>query len=140
PDIMTMRIAYFTLGGKLIDPGKLKQGTDFVAQVTIKNPGKRGRYDNLALTQIFPSGWEILNSRMLNSDEAFKSSPSDYRDIRDDRVNTYFSLSAGQEVTYYVMLNAAYAGSYYLPATYCEAMYNASINALIKGQWVEVLK
>jgi uncharacterized protein YfaS (alpha-2-macroglobulin family) len=140
PDIMTMRVAYFSLGGKQLDPSALKQGTDFVAQVTISNPGKRGRYDNLALTQIFPSGWEILNSRMLNNDEAFKSSVSDYRDIRDDRVNTYFSLPEGREVTYYVMLNAAYAGKYYLPAAYCEAMYQHDINALVKGQWVEVVK
>ncbi len=140
PDILQMRIGYFTLGGKPVDPSKLKQGTDFVAQVNIKNPGRRGRYDNLALTQIFPSGWEILNTRMMNDDEAFKSSPSDYRDIRDDRVNTYFSLPEGKEVTYYVMLNAAYAGKYYLPATSCEAMYEASINAVEKGQWVEVVK
>jgi uncharacterized protein YfaS (alpha-2-macroglobulin family) len=139
-DILQMRIAYTTLGGKLIDPTKLKQGSDFVAQVTIKNPGKRGRYDNMALTQIFPSGWEILNTRMLNNDEAFKSSASDYRDIRDGRVNTYFSLNENTEVTYYVMLNAAYAGKYYLPATYCEAMYYHDINALLKGQWVEVVK
>ncbi|TWR31036.1 hypothetical protein FPZ43_00695 [Mucilaginibacter pallidiroseus] len=140
PDVMDLRVAYFTLGGKVIDPTSLKQGTDFVAQVTIKNPGKRGRYDNLALTQIFPSGWEILNSRMLDNDEAFKSSPSDYRDYRDDRVNTYFSLPEGKEVTYYVILNAAYAGRYYLPAVYCEAMYNHDINALVKGQWVDVIK
>ncbi|MCR8560556.1 hypothetical protein KXD93_23075 [Mucilaginibacter sp. BJC16-A38] len=140
PDVLQMRIAYTTLGGKPVDPVSLKQGTDFVAQVTIKNPGKRGRYDNMALTQIFPSGWEILNTRMMNGAEAFASSESDYRDIRDDRVNTYFSLLEGKEVTYYVMLNAAYAGKYYLPATYCEAMYNNAITALIKGQWVEVVK
>ena len=140
PDVLQMRVGYFTLGGKQIDPASLKQGTDFVAQVNIKNPGKRGRYDNLALTQIFPSGWEILNTRMFNSTDAFPSSESDYRDIRDDRVNTYFSLPEGKEVTYYVMLNAAYAGKYYLPATYCGAMYNNSITALIKGQWIEVLK
>jgi uncharacterized protein YfaS (alpha-2-macroglobulin family) len=140
PDVLTMRIGYFTLGGKPVDPSKLKQGTDFVAQVNIKNPGRRGRYDNLALTQIFPSGWEILNTRMIGGDEAFKSSESDYRDIRDDRVNTYFSLPEGKEVTYYVMLNAAYAGKYFLPATSCEAMYDVSINAVEKGQWVEVVK
>jgi uncharacterized protein YfaS (alpha-2-macroglobulin family) len=140
PDILQMRIGYFTLGGKPVDPVSLKQGTDFVAQVNIKNPGHRGRYDNLALTQIFPSGWEILNTRMLNDDEAFKSSPSDYRDVRDDRVNTYFSLAEGKEVTFYVMLNAAYSGKYYLPATSCEAMYDVSVNAMEKGKWVEVVK
>jgi len=140
PDILQMRVGYLTLSGKPVDPVSLKQGTDFVAQVSIKNPGHRGRYDNLALTQIFPSGWEILNTRMMNDDEAFKSSPSDYRDVRDDRVNTYFSLPEGKEVTFYVMLNAAYTGKYYLPATSCEAMYDVSVNAVEKGKWVEVVK
>lgn len=140
PDVLQMCISYFTLNGIPTDPSKIKQGTDFVAQVNIKNPGKRGRYDNMALSQIFPSGWEILNTRMMNNDEAFKSSPSDYRDIRDDRVNTYFSLTEGKEATYFVMLNAAYLGRFYQPPAYCEAMYNTSISALAKGQWVEVLK
>lgn len=140
PDVLQMRISYFTLKGAPVNPAQLKQGTDFIAQVNIKNPGKRGNYDNMALTQIFPSGWEILNTRMMESDEAYKSSPSDYRDIRDDRVNTYFSVTENKEVTYYVMLNASYLGRYYLPAIYCNAMYNNSISALAKGQWVEVTK
>ncbi len=140
PDVLVMRMAYFTLGGKPVDPTRLKQGTDFVAQVTLRNPGKRGRYENLALSQVFPSGWEILNTRLLDNEEAFKSSTSDYRDIRDDRVNTYFSLGENQEVTYYVMLNAAYAGKFYQPATNCTAMYDNSINATLKGNWVEVVK
>lgn len=140
PDVLGLRVGYFTLGGKPIDPSSLKQGTDFIAIVNVKNPGKRGYYANLALTQIFPSGWEILNSRLMNDAEAAVSSPSDYRDIRDDRVNTYFSLSEGKDANYIVMLNAAYAGKYYLPATYCEAMYDNSITALVKGQWVEVVK
>jgi len=140
PDVLQMRIGYFTLNGKLIDPTKLKQGTDFVAQVIIKNPGKRGVYYNMALAQIFPSGWEILNTRLTGTGDAFKSSESDYLDIRDDRVYTYFSVAEDKEVTYNVMLNAAYAGKYYMPATYCEAMYDHSINALQKGQWIEVVK
>jgi uncharacterized protein YfaS (alpha-2-macroglobulin family) len=124
----------------VINPDVLKQGTDFVAQVTLKNPGKRGRYDNMALAQIFPSGWEILNSRVTGTEEAFASSESNYRDIRDDRVYTYFSMPENKELTYHVMLNAAYAGKYYMPATYCSAMYNNSISALLKGRWVEVVK
>jgi len=139
-DVLSMKVNYMTMKGQPVNVTSLKQGTDFVAQVTVRNPGHRGRYDNMALTEIFPSGWEILNTRMLNNDEVFKSSSSDYQDIRDDRVNTYFGLDERQEVTYYVMLNAAYTGKYYLPATYCGAMYNASINAIQKGRWVEVVK
>jgi len=41
------------------DPTKLEQGTDFIAEVTVINPGSLVKYDNMALTQIFPSGWEF---------------------------------------------------------------------------------
>lgn len=139
-DVLRMQVNYITMKGQPLDIANIKQGTDFVAAVTITNPGHKGRYENMALTQIFPSGWEILNTRMLNNDEVFKSSPSDYQDIRDDRVNTYFGLDEHQKVTYYVMLNAAYTGRYYLPAAYCEAMYNSAISAIQKGRWVEVVK
>jgi hypothetical protein len=37
-----------------------------MAEVTIKNPGVRGMYRNLALSQIFASGWEIRNQRLDN--------------------------------------------------------------------------
>jgi hypothetical protein len=140
PEALQMEINYVTMTGKPIDIASIKQGTDFVAEVTVSNPGTRGRYDNMALTQIFPSGWEILNTRMLNNDDVFPSSPSNYRDIRDDRVYTYFGLNPHEKVTYTVMLTAAYAGRFYLPGVYCEAMYNASINHLEKGAWVEVVK
>jgi len=138
--LLQMSVNYLTLKGQPVDIGSIKQGTDFIAQVTIKNTGRQGRYNNMALTQIFPSGWEILNTRLMDNDEVFKSSVSDYRDIRDDRVNTYFGIDEEQTVTYYVMLNAAYTGRFYMPAAYCEAMYNSSINALQKGRWVEVVK
>ncbi|WP_207426390.1 alpha-2-macroglobulin [Pedobacter sp. SYSU D00535] len=139
PNVLGMRVGYFSMSGELIDPAKLIQGTDFVAQVNITNPGKRGNYHNLALSQLFPSGWEIINTRLMNNEGAFQSSPSDYRDIRDDRVNTYFSLPAGKEVTYFVLLNASYIGKYYLPPSTCEGMYNANISASSPGKWVEVV-
>ncbi len=100
------------------------QGTDFIAKVTVRNPGNRGYYDRMALTQIFPSGWEILNTRLQDGEGAYKSSPFDYQDIRDDRVNTYFGIGEKQTLTFYVQLNAAYLGKYFLPGTYCGAMYD----------------
>ena len=94
----------------------------------------------MALTQIFPSGWEIINTRMQEGEGSWKNSPSEYQDIRDDRVYTYFGLEANETVTYYMQLNAAYMGKYYLPGTYCTAMYDHTISAGNKGQWIEVKK
>lgn len=140
PAVLNMQVSYLTRDGKPVDVTKLLQGTDFVARVTVTNPGKRGAYANLALTQVFPGGWEIINSRMIEgATGALVSSSAQYVDFRDDRVHTYFGLRSGETVTYYVALHAAYLGRYYLPATQCEAMYDNQISAGVSGKWIEVV-
>jgi uncharacterized protein YfaS (alpha-2-macroglobulin family) len=139
-EALEMNIDYKLLNGKSLDPSTLKQGTDFYAEVTIKNPGRMGYYEQMALTQIFPSGWEIINNRINDSESAVASSPYTYRDIRDDRVFTYFNLRENETVTYKVLLNASYIGRYYLSAVQCEAMYNNNISATTAGKWVQVIK
>jgi uncharacterized protein YfaS (alpha-2-macroglobulin family) len=76
---------------------------------------------------------------MFDGEGAFKSSPSTYQDIRDDRVYTYFDIDANQTLTYYVQLNASYLGRFFLPGTFAEAMYDNSITAGVNGKWVEVI-
>lgn len=120
-----------------IDPRSIQQGTNFGAEIKVYNPGLQGDYKNMALTQIFPSGWEIINSR-LNDSEYSSESTYDYRDIRDDRVYTYFSLNTRETKTFKVNLNAAYKGRFYMPAVSCNAMYDGTISANNVGQWVHV--
>jgi uncharacterized protein YfaS (alpha-2-macroglobulin family) len=139
PSVLNMTVSYVSQNGNAIDINKISQGTDFVAKVVIKNPGNRGYYTQMALSQIFPSGWEILNARMFDGEGAFKSSSSTYQDIRDDRVYTYFNIAREETLTYYVQLNASYLGRYFLPGTFCEAMYDNSISAGVNGKWVEVV-
>lgn len=139
---LDMTVRYTDMQGSEIDVTKLEQGTDFIAEVTLTNPGLRGRYDELALSQIFPSGWEIHNTRMDDvANPDLRTASFTYQDIRDDRVYTYFYLGTGSTYntkTYRIQLNAAYAGRFYLPSTYCEAMYDNSISALKPGKWVTV--
>jgi alpha-2-macroglobulin len=138
PSVLQVSTQFLTQESKPLDIANLKQGTDFVAKITIKNPGVKGNYTQMALNQIFPSGWEIINTRLYDNAGAFQSSPSEYRDIRDDRVYTYFNVRAGETLTYYVLLNAAYLGKYYWAGTYCEAMYDNSVSGGTTGKWVEV--
>ena len=140
PAVLQMSVNYLTQDGKIIEVNQLTQGTDFVAKVVVKNPGKRGWYNEMALSQIFPSGWEILNARMFDGEGAFKSSGSTYQDIRDDRVYTYFDINQNETLTYYIQLNASYLGRFFLPGTYCEAMYDNSITSGVNGKWVEVVQ
>ncbi|RYD79203.1 MAG: hypothetical protein EOP53_10000, partial [Sphingobacteriales bacterium] len=136
---LSIEVKYRNSSGMEIDPTNLEQGTDFMAEVTVTNPGSLGKYDNMALRQIFPSGWEIHNTRMDGIAMPRTASTPTYQDIRDDRVNTFFNIGGTQKQTYYVLLNASYIGRYYLPTVYCEAMYNGRINARKGGMWVNVI-
>ncbi len=137
---MDLHVRFLNEDGREIDINKLPQGTDFRAEVTIRNTGNIGQYTNLILSEIFPSGWEIVNTRLNDGSTATGSSRYDYIDIRDDRVYTYFSLGSGSQKTFVVQLSAAYRGRFYLPAFSCEAMYDASIAANTEGKWVEVIQ
>ncbi len=137
---LNMSVNYTNMQGGEIDVTKLEQGTDFIAEVQITNPGLRGEYLQMALTQIFPSGWEIHNTRMDDAESTIKSDYPTYQDIRDDRVYTYFNILPNKTSTFRIVLNAAYTGRYYLPTVYCEAMYDHTINSRKAGKWVEVVK
>jgi hypothetical protein len=138
---LSIRVRYLDTEGNSMDPSAIPQGTDFVAEVKVTHDGTRPMsYQEMALSQVFPSGWEIINTRMDNlQGAAFKnSSRPEYQDIRDDRVNTFFDLGINQTDTYQIQLNAAYQGRFYLPAVNCSAMYDNSIHARQPGKWVEV--
>jgi uncharacterized protein YfaS (alpha-2-macroglobulin family) len=137
---LALDVRYVTTKGQALDVSTLAQGVEFVAEVTVTHTGMITSYDNLALTQIFPSGWEITNLRLTDDEDAVKNSGYAYQDIRDDRVYTYFSLSPNERKTYRVLLTASYAGTFYLPAINCEAMYDASIYARTTGSVVKVTK
>ncbi|MEI6888391.1 MAG: alpha-2-macroglobulin family protein [Bacteroidales bacterium] len=138
---LKLNVTYTGLKGEKINVGKLEQGTNFIAVVKVSNPGLLGPYQNLALTQVFPSGWEIMNSRMSEMASALtKASVYTYQDVRDDRVLTYFDLEAGETKTFKVLLMATYRGRFYQPPVQCEAMYYDVINARVPGYWVEVGK
>jgi uncharacterized protein YfaS (alpha-2-macroglobulin family) len=130
-------VQYIDLNGKKLNVAKLPQGTNFKAIVTITNPGQRGVYNDLALTQIFPSGWEIINTRLDGSNNP--NAGAKYMDIRDDRVMHYFDLQPNQKISFTVLLNASYQGRYYLPSITAEAMYDNAIFANIAGKWVEII-
>ena len=135
---LNMVVAFKTPEGRTITPGNIPQGTDFFAEVMVSHPGSRPvPYQELALSQVFPAGWEIINARMGDLGIGTQSD-SDYQDYRDDRVDTFFDLGEGQSKVYRVRLNAAYQGRFYLPPASCAAMYQNTVNAATKGQWVVV--
>lgn len=124
--------------GNVVNVSKIAQGTELIAEVVLKN-GKNEFVPNIALTQILPSGFEIVNTRYTDFGNATENA-ADYIDIRDDRANYYFGLKSGETRVFKMLINASYLGSYYLPGVQCEAMYDNSFMARTKGQWVQIVK
>jgi uncharacterized protein YfaS (alpha-2-macroglobulin family) len=133
---LTAIVKYKNRNGQSIDVSQIAQGTDFVAEVTITNK-KGDRVRDIALAEIFPSGWEIVNTRFTDFG-SFGANKVTYTDLRDDQANFYFDLKGYESKTVRVLLNASYLGKYYLPGVQCEAMYDNDYLVRSKGQWVEV--
>lgn len=134
---LSMKVDYLSLELKPIDQKNLAQGTDFLMVIKVTNTTFRA-VDNIALTQMVPSGWEIQNTRMYESDYGLKEDAYEYRDLRDDRVFTYFGLERGQTKTFVLVLNAAYKGVYFQPSVWCEAMYTENCYSRFPGVEVKV--
>lgn len=134
---LSVTVAYQDLTGNSIDISSLKQGTDFKAIITVKHTGLRDNYMEMALNQVFPSGWQIVNTRVANDDNTDVVNYT-YRDIRDDRAYTYFNLNRADKKTFEIRLNATFAGKFYLPAIFCAPMYDESIYSIKQGKWVEI--
>ncbi len=97
---LSLEVHYFDRDGEALDLSLvecMEQGTDFSVQVTVTNIGHVRIFLELALTHIFPSGWEIRNVRIDPSDKmgVFLSNGTDYnyQDIRDDRIYTILILN-----------------------------------------------
>jgi uncharacterized protein YfaS (alpha-2-macroglobulin family) len=134
---LTMRIDYVNMDLTPIDQKNLSQGSDFMMVVKVTN-NTFSKVENIALTEMVPSGWEIQNTRLFEADYGIKESPCEYRDFRDDRVNTYFTLFQGETKTYVIVLTAAYKGEFFQPSVWCEAMYTANCYSRHPGNYVKV--
>ena len=141
---VTIDVTFTDMKGTTLDVSSIKQGEDFKAKVRVVAKDSHARLENLALTMVAPSGWEISNDRMKGIKLA---KGLEYQDIRDDRVLSYFTLGNyywwhrdnKREISVDITLNASYAGRFYLPGWSVESMYDKKISANTVGQWVNVI-
>ncbi|WP_298487997.1 MG2 domain-containing protein [uncultured Maribacter sp.] len=135
---LNANVVYKNRNGSTLEIAEIQQGTDFVAEVTITNTST-AKLNDMAMSQIFPSGWEIVNTRFTDFG-SFAENNVTHTDIRDDRANFYFDMKPKESKTFRVLLNASYLGTYYLPGVQAEAMYNNDYMVRTKGQWVKVVQ
>lgn len=130
--------------GARIDPGTLAQGTTFWGHIRVENDADEFRLEEVALTQLLPAGWEIENTRLAKASlpgwmNDWRLNAEEYLDIRDDRVNWFFDLPrGGRPLDFAVKLNAVTRGTFTLPSTQVEAMYDRDYRARKAGGMVVV--
>lgn len=135
---VSVRVSYQNMQGEPILIDSLDQGTNFIANVIVSNPTALPLRE-MVLTQLFPAGWEILNTRYLENVKTPDASSISYQDIRDDRVYSYIDyLPAGRQVAVRINLCAVYPGQFRLPSVNCQAMYDHLIRAQTDGGTVVV--
>ena len=122
---VNISVTYTDLAGNKIAVDRLNQGNEFLAHIDVKKDAEASQ--SMALTYAVPSGWEIWNERLVGGD---MSNDASYTDIRDERISWYFSIDSGKSKRFTVKLRAAYAGTFILPPTVCEDMYNAACRAM----------
>ncbi|MBO5873687.1 MAG: hypothetical protein J6Q35_01485, partial [Rikenellaceae bacterium] len=130
---LSVRVDYLDENGVKLDVSQLKLGKDFRVRITITPTATALNYENIALTQVFPSGWEIRSDGSKQLDGRVE-----YRDVRDDRIMVYFNLNDSRPLEIETRLSATYAGEFYLPGVVVESMYNGDISARTKGENISV--
>ncbi|KAB5489497.1 alpha-2-macroglobulin family protein [Flagellimonas hadalis] len=135
---LNLNVAYKDALGDALDVSELRQGTEFQAVVTVFN-NSNDYIENVALTHIVPSGWEIVDTSYAGDADS-NAAKADYVDTRDDRTHLYFDLGAKKSTTFTIKLNASFLGEYYLPGAQVEAMYDNNYQARNKGNWIKVVQ
>ncbi|WP_288546475.1 MG2 domain-containing protein [uncultured Helicobacter sp.] len=142
-----------------INPENLPLSKTFYVEITLQNTSSNP-IKNIALTQIIPTGWEIENTRIKqsNNDEndedeegtnnsTIANDPAlSYMDIKRDRVIFFFDdwiepLRNGDSSStrkVYIKFNTTLKGEYILSGAYAEAMYNHNFEARTKAIKVKV--
>ena len=128
---LELAVSYRTDTDESIDPAVTPHGADLTVAISVRNTGPAA--SDLALSFVVPSGWELFGL------PAGPGVDFTYRDVRDDRVLTYFDLKAGETRTFIIPVNAAYLGRFYRPPVVVEHMYDPGTYARTAGDWTEVI-
>ena len=140
---LALKVAWLSDEGLPVNPAELSQGENFWGHFRVRNLAVARDVEELALVQVLPAGWEIDTPRLSDRTapkwtKRLNLNREEYMDARDDRIMWFFDFKSRRDLDFVVRLNAVTAGSFRLPATVVEAMYDRSYRATAAGKRVVV--
>lgn len=141
---LRLRRTYRTLDGAELDVrGRAVPLAELVyVDVEVENTTGE-RLQNIALVDRLPAGWEIENARLGRGGAVAWAGQDtlwqpDYVNVRDDRLEAFGSLEAGEKKRVVYAVRATGAGVFSLPPVEAGAMYEPRVWAREGGGKVEV--
>lgn len=125
------RKTFFNRTGQEISGNIFKQNDLIIVKLSLEN-SSRSFVENIVVTDLLPAGFEIENPRISSIpdlDWIKNNSPSDYIDMRDDRINIYTSINQEAKYFYYVV-RAVSPGNYIMGPVSADAMYSAEYHSM----------
>lgn len=140
---LSLKRTWRTIDGEEIDPaGGMKLADLAFVEIEITNT-TRERVQNIALVDRLPAGWEIENPRLGRGSpvswlDANETWTADSMNVRDDRLEVFGALNAGERRKVVYAVRAVTSGTFTLPPIDAEAMYDPTIWAREPGGMVEI--
>jgi hypothetical protein len=121
----------FRTGDPIID-NRFYQGELLVCRIDMT--GGDVSADNIVISDLLPSGFEIDNPRLSDTPQLSKKYSStmeiQYMDIRDDRLILFTKSKRNTKDTFYYLVRVVNKGKFVLPVISAEAMYDGEISSV----------
>jgi hypothetical protein len=129
---LSVRRTYYDYRTKTVISGNnFSQGQLIVCKISLTGYDKS--VDNIVITDLLPSAFEIENPRLSTSTELEWKSKNpmivQYMDIKDDRLLLFTSLKRNETREFYYMLRVVNKGKFTLPVIGAEAMYDREFHS-----------
>jgi hypothetical protein len=130
---ISVRRSYFDYrSGSEITNNTFTQGQMVSCKITLK--GRESSADNVVITDLLPSGFEIDNPRLAETSQLsdrYKGTMNlQYMDVRDDRMILFTGAKRLTTQTFYYLIRVVNKGTFVLPVVGAEAMYDPEISSL----------
>jgi uncharacterized protein YfaS (alpha-2-macroglobulin family) len=123
--------AYLNSNGEIAT--NIQQGDELTIRLRVR-ASQQAKIDNIAIVDLLPGGFEVIRESVKRKSNRWRS---DYIDIRDDRVIFYGDIGKTMsEISYKVKVTAA--GTFAVPASFAEAMYDRSVSGYSKASSIVV--
>ena len=126
--------------GKPQDLKQIRQGDTVWVELTLQG---NAAYQNLALQELLPSGFEAENPRLTRTndlewhDQTAVLAP-EYLDVRDDRLDLFVNLPSASSYKFYYAMRAVFCGKFYLAPAQVHCMYHPFLKSNHGATWLEV--